>query len=205
MRSVPSLLDPCADQLWCLQNCPGIRATTESRLQLPRAGLDKVCHAQGRWWQPQAREEWWQELAQPARSSGFQLHHWFSARESEKTRGFLHRIFGNFSWRNTGMPFNLLMRDKIWDGLQQSEFWESFSSHTDWPVRSRRYAEKEKHSHSSHSLMQFHTLRDRSRLFSHCDTWLDLSKIVGKVWVWLNALQFWRNQCEGWGCRIVLM
>lgn len=68
------------------------------------------------------------------------------------------------------MLFNPLMRDKIWDGLQQSEFWESFISHTDWPAIFRRYAEKEKHSHSSHSLVQFHTLRDRSRLFSHCDT-----------------------------------
>lgn len=83
---------------------------------------------------------------------------------------FFTGFFGNFSWRNTGMLFNPLMRDKIWDGLQQSEFWESFASHTDWPAIFRRYAEKEKHSHSSHSLVQFHTLRDRSRLFSHCDT-----------------------------------
>lgn len=68
------------------------------------------------------------------------------------------------------MLFNPLMRDEIWDGLQQSEFWESFASHTDWPVGFRKYAGKEKHSHSSHSLVQFHTLRDRSRLFSHCKT-----------------------------------
>lgn len=34
----------------------------------------------------------------------------------------------------------------------------------------RRYAEKEKHSHSSHSLVQFHTFRDRRRLFSHYET-----------------------------------
>lgn len=68
------------------------------------------------------------------------------------------------------MLFNPLMRDEIWDGPQQSEFWESFASHTDCPVGFRRYAEKEKHSHSSHSLVQFHTFRDRSRLFSHCET-----------------------------------
>lgn len=154
----------------------------EFRLELPRAGLDRVCHAQGRWRQPQAREEWEQELAQPAQSLGFWLRHWVSARESEKSRGFLHRIFGN-SWRNTGMPFNPLMRGKIWDGLQQSEFWESFACHTDWPVGFRRYAEKEKHSHSSHSLVQFHTFRDGSRLFSHSETCLDLPEIVGKVWV----------------------
>lgn len=27
MRSVSPLLDPCAEQLWCLQNCPGTRTT----------------------------------------------------------------------------------------------------------------------------------------------------------------------------------
>lgn len=67
-------------------------------------------------------------------SLGFQLHHWFPASKSERSRSFLHRIFGNLWWKNTGMLFNPLAWDKIWDGPQHSELWENFASLTDCPV-----------------------------------------------------------------------
>lgn len=47
----------------------------------------------------------------------------FPAGESDRGRGFLHRVLGNLWWRNTSPLFHLLMRDKVWDGPQHSENW----------------------------------------------------------------------------------
>lgn len=57
IRSVPPLLASSADQPQRLQHSPGIRSTSESRPEMPKAGLDGISHACGRRWQPQAREE----------------------------------------------------------------------------------------------------------------------------------------------------
>ena len=197
MRSVPApLLAPSADEPRCLQQSPEMRSTSESRPETPKAGLDGVSRAWGRRWEPQAREETQWELAQPTWSEGFQLHRWLPASESEKSRGFLHRIFGNLWWRNTGLLFNPLMWDKIWDGPQHSELRESFASHTDCPVGFQEICWERTTSSFITFLVQFHTLRDRSRLFCYCETWPNLADVGDKVWVQLNTPQFWRNQHE---------
>lgn len=139
-------------------------------------------------------------------SQGFQLHRWFPAGESDRGRGFLHRILGNLWWRSTSPLFNLLMRDKTWDGPQHSENQGRVflvAQIVRWDFR--RHAEKEKHSCSSHSLKRFHIFRERCRLFSCRETRSHLIEVVDKVRGWLSTLVFWWSQCEGQGLLIALM